>query len=236
MGDLARGFPAHLTIYRSIDRVLGMSLTDVRRVAVARFAQRGFAAVGIRELGREVGLNSATLYHYAPSKEELLAGVMRDCLGELLAAAERELRTSADPVVQLGRLVQVHVAMSATNPLTCRVTDQEVRALTGTNRDDVLALRDRYEKMWQRVLARGVRSGAFLVPDLRLARLALLDMCNGIANWYDPAGRRSQAVLQRHFTDLACRAVGAAIPDLLEPVTVRTLDSEPLRDVRRASA
>ena len=54
-----------------------MSVVDVERVAVARFAARGFAAVGIRELGREVGLNSATLYHYAASKEGLLVGIMR---------------------------------------------------------------------------------------------------------------------------------------------------------------
>ena len=45
---------------------------DVQRAAVALFAEKGFAATGIRELGNAAGLNSATLYHHVGGKQELL--------------------------------------------------------------------------------------------------------------------------------------------------------------------
>ena len=64
---------------------------------------------GIRELGAEAGINSATLYHYVGSKESLLASIIRSCLDELTQSGERAMRRSADPVVQLAGLVSSHV-------------------------------------------------------------------------------------------------------------------------------
>ena len=57
-------------------------MCSVRRSTCSRV--EGFEATGIRELGAAVGLNSATLYHYAGGKQELLAEIMRRCLTELL--------------------------------------------------------------------------------------------------------------------------------------------------------
>lgn len=54
-----------------------MDLGRVQRAAVTLFATKGFAATGIRELGAEAGINSATLYHYVGSKESLLASIIR---------------------------------------------------------------------------------------------------------------------------------------------------------------
>jgi AcrR family transcriptional regulator len=207
---------------------MSLSLADVERAAVARFAARGYAAVGIRELGRALGLNSASLYHYAPSKEQLLVGVMRACLTELLAGGTAAVSGGSDPGDQLSRLTSAHVGMSATNPLTCRVTDQEVRSLTGSNLTEIVDLRDRYERQWDTVLARGARAGRFHLSDRRVARLALLDMCNGIANWYAPTGRTSVAGLQSRYVGLACRIVGMPTPDVVAPIPVQRLDCEPI--------
>ena len=154
--------------------------------------------------------------------------MVRLCLTELLAAAERAVASDSDPSVQLATLTCAHVAMSATNPLTCRVTDQEVRLLTGSNLADVVALRDRYERLWDKVLARGARQGVFDLADRKLTRLALLDMCNGIANWYVPTGRATVSALQARYVQLVCRAVGMAATQVVESIAVTRLDCEPL--------
>ena len=40
-----------------------MGIAEIQQVAVSLFAEKGYAATGIRELGRAAGINSATLYH-----------------------------------------------------------------------------------------------------------------------------------------------------------------------------
>lgn len=185
------------------------NLQSVQRAAVELFAERGYTATGIRDISKRVGLTSAALYHYTGGKELLLAGVMRDSLVEMLARGREALAFSDDPAVQLARLVMMHVGVQAFNPCSARVTDSEVRSLTTVNRDTVVGLRNEYESLWQRVLDSGVRSGQFHVQDTRIARLALVEMCNGVVNWYKPDGRMSVAGIQAHFVDMACGLVGS---------------------------
>lgn len=206
------------------------NLAEIRRAAVSLFAERGFAATGIRDVGRAAGLNSATLYHYASGKEELLAGIMRAGLEELLRTGREAVAYRQDPAVQLARLVAAHVANEAVNPLTSRLTDTEVRALTGGNRAEIIALRDGYEALVAGVLERGVAAEEFQITDLRVARLALVEMCNGVALWYRPDGRLSVAELQDRFVELACRLAGSRLVRREEygpGITPLRLDSEP---------
>lgn len=186
-------------------------LEQVRRAAVELFAERGFAATGIRDIGRAVGLNSATLYHYVGSKEDLLIGMLRESQEDLLRAGRDAFGGSADPAIQLARLVRAHVATEAVNPLISRVSDHEVHSLTGRNRELIVSLRDDYESLFQRALARGAQTGQFLITDVPVARYALLEMCNGVADWYHPDGRLSVAELQDLYSELACRMVGGRL-------------------------
>lgn len=203
----------------------------MQRAAVALFAQKGFAATGIRELGSAAGINSATLYHHiGGGKEALLAAIMRTCLDELLRGGRSAVAVSSDPTLQLIALIASHVGISALNPLTARVTDQEMRSLSAQNFEVLVGLRDDYESMFSAVLERGVRTGAFHLTDVRLARLALLEMCNGVAHWYRPDGRLSVEEVQRRFVEFGIRMIGADLAkvtdlgDLAEPIK---LDIEP---------
>jgi AcrR family transcriptional regulator len=57
----------------------------ILRAATRAFAQKGFASVGIREIAREAGLNSATLYHYFENKEGIYAAVLERTFDQLVA-------------------------------------------------------------------------------------------------------------------------------------------------------
>ncbi len=175
--------------------------------AVKLFARRGFAATGIRDIGREVGLTSAALYHYVTSKEELLADVMSECMNEFLRGGRAARASSDEPVIQLSRLVRFHVAAECVNPLTSQVTDREVRSLTGDNRTRVIALRDEFESVYRAVLTDGAEASGFNLIDQRLPSFAMVEMCNGVANWYRPGGRLSVEELQGHYATLAHRMV-----------------------------
>lgn len=188
---------------------------QILQAAVRLFAQKGFAATGIRELSTAVGLNSATLYHYTGTggKEEILSTVMRSCLDELLSGGRASIAQSADPSIQLIHLVSSHVGLAALNPLTAKVTDQEIRALSPDNLASLVSLRDDYESLFSMVLERGVRTGSFSFEETGITRLALLEMCNGVAHWFHPDDRFSVQQVQQKFVIFACRLVGCMPPN-----------------------
>ena len=203
-----------------------MQLGQIHKAAVSCFARQGFAATGIRELGAAVGLNSATLYHYVGGKQELLLGVIRNCLDAMIDGAQDAIE-GADPAQRLAALVAFHVGFTATNPQTARVAEYEMRSLSGEHRAAMRALRDEYEQLFTDALADGERAGLFHAPDAGMARLAIMEMGTGVAHWYRPGGRLPLAQVQLNFIQMALRILAAdpAVPEEL-PVPAR-LDSEP---------
>ncbi|HAY44612.1 MAG TPA: TetR/AcrR family transcriptional regulator [Micrococcaceae bacterium] len=188
-----------------------MDIDQVQRAAVARFAQQGFAATGIRELGTAAGINSATLYHYVGSKHDLLVRIISDCLKAMINGGRDALSTAQTPTHQLAQLIAFHVAFTATNPQTARVAEYEMRSLTPVAREEMQQLRDEYEALFTEVLNEGDKSGEFNTPDLTMARLAVMEMGTGVAHWYRPHGRLSLDQVQQNFVAMAYRIL--ALPE-----------------------
>ncbi|MCK2221358.1 TetR/AcrR family transcriptional regulator [Actinomadura sp. ATCC 31491] len=193
----------------------------IRTAAVLLFAQRGYAATGIRDLARAVGMTNAGVYHHVASKEALLADLMRVAQRGLIDATERMLHGVESPADRLALLISSLTATHALSPMTTRVMDGELRSLTPGSpaRDEIIALRDAYEDHWRSAIADGVAAGAFHIADQRLTRLALMSMCTGTSEWYRPDGDSSLEQVCAEFTAIGLAAVRSsvqvvAVPDL----------------------
>jgi len=183
--------------------------TNIRDAVVRLFAAKGFAGTGIRDLARDVGITTSTLYHYVGTKYDLLRDIMLRGLGSLLERGEAAVADSDDPAVQLASLVRMHATVHALSPLTCAVVDGEMRSLPPEVRKAVVELRDRYEAVWQSVLEAGRQTGTFTVGDPHLTRLHLLDLCTGVMRWYRPDGERSLDSIVDHMADVSLLVVEA---------------------------
>jgi len=190
--------------------------------AVKLFALKGYAATGIREIGDEAGLSLSAMYYYVTNKEELLLKIMRDTQERLVAAGSVVAETLPEPAAGLAGLVKLHVFTHAQTPLEARVVDTEVRALGEEGRREMVALRDKYEALWNDVLSRGAQAHSFTINNRSTARLALLEMCNGVAEWYHPEGSLGIDQLAHEFADLALALVRASRDG--SPLTVSDLD------------
>ena len=192
--------------------IAASSAERVRLAATTLFAQRGFHGTGIRDLAREAGLSSASLYHHMDTKETLLAEIMDTALRRLATAARLATGHVADPAERFGRLIALHVLTHAVRPEETRVVDNEVSALSPQARERVVRLRDDYEGLFAAAISDGVSAGTFRAGEPALARLAVLEMCNGVARWYSPQGSMDVAVLAGHFARIGLRVVEAAEP------------------------
>ena len=89
-----------------------------------------------------------------------------------------------------------------------------MRGLTGDNRIELQTLRDEYEQLFGQILERGQRVGAFDIEDLALSRLAILEMCTGVAHWYRPGGRLELEDVQRFFVSTTCKLLSVPSDEL----------------------
>jgi AcrR family transcriptional regulator len=194
----------------------------IQAAALALFAERGFHGTGIRDLAERAGLSSATLYHYMGTKEDLLVRIMRQSLERLLAAG-RQL--DGPPPARVVGLVHIHVLTHATWQLETQVVDGEMRALSPPRHREIVDLRDAYETLWQQAIDDGCADGVFGVVNSRVARLALLEMCSGVARWYQPQGSIPLEELALRYGEMALGLLGAQpLPEASAVASVRRAD------------
>jgi AcrR family transcriptional regulator len=177
------------------------------RSALKLFARKGYGAVGIREIALDAGVSTAALYHYMRTKEDLLVALMTDRLQRITAAVRAALENLPEPERQLVAAVRVHIISHGRFPEG--VVDEEVRSLSPEARPRIVALRDDYEQLWDRVLEAGVEAGTFDLEQPRFARLALLEMCNGVVHWYRPRGEGDLQRIADAYADMALGLVRA---------------------------
>ncbi|MDJ0337284.1 TetR/AcrR family transcriptional regulator [Cryobacterium sp. PH31-O1] len=171
--------------------------------AVRLFADRGFHGTGIRDLAASAQLSTASLYHYMGTKERLLFQIMHDALQRLVLAASIIEAQSEDVRVRLDRLVRMHVVTHALSRDASNVVDNQVGALDPVDRLVIVEQRDAYERFWAHAIRDGVDAGFFHVPDQSSARMAILEMCSGVARWYSAGGKYSVDEIADIHVDLA---------------------------------
>jgi len=211
------------------DSADGSTKRRIEQAALQLFAAKGFEATGIRDIADRAGLSTAALYHYMGSKDELLVAFMVESMTELTRAALAALDGADDPAAQLAALVRTHVGFHTLDAQRSLVADDELRAVSDSAFTKVMQLRDGYERLWAETLEEGKRSGEFSFADTRVTRLALLEMCNGVARWYSDRGPKHPAEIADCFADLALAMVSAQRDGLA--LRLAGLRCRPTRDI-----
>lgn len=181
----------------------------IRDAASRLFARYGYAAVSMRQIARDVGVQAGTLYNYTPDKQSLLFDLMRDHLQELLNARKaRDL--PKEPTARLEDFTRFHIRFHLDRPDAVFIAYMELRNLTSENFDVIEGLRGDYEKSLEKILRDGVEQGQFTVSDTRIAAMAVIAMLTGVNTWYRSSGRLKVEEVETIYWDMVRKAVAAS--------------------------
>ena len=180
----------------------------IREAALGLFARHGYAAVSMRQIAKEVGVQAGALYNYTPDKQSLLFRLMRDHMQDLLAAY-KVLEDGGDPQDALRRFVGFHIRFHLQRPDEVFIAYMELRNLTPDNFAEIEDLRRAYENSLEGILNNGQKVGLFAISDTKIATLAVIAMLNGVMTWYRAGGRLSLDEVEQIYWDMVRRAVTA---------------------------
>ena len=168
--------------------------SEVVLTAGRLFRQHGYERTTVRELARAVGLQSGSLFHHFRSKEEILVAVMNNGIQEVLDGGHEALAHYRAPADRLAALFRVHMwsMLHGAGGDAMNALVYEWRSLSAPSQASVKALSDRYEAMWQQVVAAAVDAG-LLRGDARVIKRCVLGAMNLTVQWYKPGGRLAPA-------------------------------------------
>ncbi|MDX1461232.1 MAG: TetR/AcrR family transcriptional regulator, partial [Xanthomonadales bacterium] len=181
----------------------------------------GFAATGVATILREAGVNSGSLYHFFPSKEALLEGVLEWYLERLYPEILQPMeQREPDPVSRIFVLLDWYRGFLARNDcrLGCPVGNLALEV--SDTHPQLKVLIDRNFENWSGVIHRWLEeAGDALPPDADRAGLArlVLTVMEGAVMQARAAGRlepydQSVSQLKRYFEVLSDQARQQAAP------------------------
>jgi AcrR family transcriptional regulator len=169
----------------------------IRRDAIVEkaarlYAERGFLGASISDLAAVCRMSKSLIYHYYPSKEDILFDVMHSHVSALLDAAEAIVTRDLEPADTLRTLTVEFMKHYVGAAARQKVLLNELNHLPTQRRAIIVGIQHRLIEMVRDVLAE-------MRPELRRSALALpaamlyFGMINWTHTWMDPAGTAKPA-------------------------------------------
>jgi AcrR family transcriptional regulator len=184
-------------------------MAELLDIAARLFNEQGYHATSLAEIGEELGMNKASLYHYVKSKNDLLARVIYRASQRLRQLAEGIGDDTDDALAALLRLVETHCNTLLDHPNEFGTVIIQRRYMSADILPDIADRERAYFDAAKDLIDRGIESGVFRKSDPSVTAQILLDAMNGILRWYRPAGRLTRDKSIAEVVAFARQALGA---------------------------
>ena len=164
---------------------------ELLRVSAKLFREKGFDGTSIRDISTAAGMHSGSPFYHFKTKQDILVAVMEQGLAEGLRKTEEVMALPLSPEQKLAKLIraQLGTILEEGNDFI-PVLLYDWRSLTPANRRRIVAVKDRYDALWQRLIDNLQRAG-YMPGDAQLVRLLILGAVNWAGTWYRLGGRLS---------------------------------------------
>jgi AcrR family transcriptional regulator len=179
-----------------------MNRSEIIQTAAQIFREKGYHAASMQDIADAVGLQKASLYHHVTGKQEILAAILDAALDRLIAELQAVITSDLAPEAKLRAAMEAYVERLTSDADLAAVLLLEHRSLEPPLRDAHIERRDRFDRMWRKIVHEGVEAGVFRPVDETVVAFALLGVQNWLITWYRANGRFRPRILADQFADL----------------------------------
>ena len=191
---------------RTLGSYAKLTKPKISEIALHLFAERGYAAVSMRQIASKVGLQVGALYNYFPDKQTILSELLINHMENLLQTWHRQkLPEESDKLLEF--FVDFHIDYHLNRPEEVFIAYMELRNLNPDNFKKIEKLRNKYELILSKILSDGVNKNLFTCEETKIASLAIIGMLKEVNTWYKKDGRISVPEIKKIYQQIVLKAV-----------------------------
>ena len=169
------------------------------------FREKGYDNTTVRDIAAATGIQAGSWFYHFKTKQDILAAIMEQGMARSLEQTDAIAALDLAPRAMLHRLVEVHLhTLLAPDHHFIAVLLYEWRSLDEVSRARIVALKDRYEAVWDKVIAALHQSGDWSMPS-QFDRLLIFGALNWTVQWYKPGSGADVAELARQAVQFMLR-------------------------------
>lgn len=175
---------------------------SILKRAAAVFARVGYASSTINDLVEAAELSRGALYHYFPSKEAILCGILDDHLRRFLEMVDNAVNSDRPAIEQLRDVTAAIVDFNSRSPDEQIIILNDINQLSDENRKRIKSLERHIVDRLSDLLIRVDVHGKITPANKRVYTMMYLGIINYTFAWYDPQGKVGPAEYAGLATDL----------------------------------
>ncbi len=175
---------------------------NIRLTAQKLFRERGYAAVGMRELAKEVGIEAPSIYNHYKSKDDLLREICFDMAAQFFTAFDNALVADEKLPKQLKAAIKAHTEVIFNNLEASEVFFNEWMFLEQPHLGQFKKMRFDYEMKFRDIIDQGITKGEFKKMNSKLIAFTIFSALNATYELYTSSENLSQEQIAEDISDL----------------------------------
>jgi len=175
---------------------------EILAVAARLFAERGYRAVTIDDIGASLDYTKSVVYYYFTSKNEILWQIFQRIYDTYYAGVSEIRARGLPPAEALALIIRKHELNVMEQRDWTAIYFREESELTDQQRKEIAKKKRGYDSMIEQVYEAGMNAGIFRRMPAHIAVSGLLGMCNWLYVWYKEQGAFSAEQIAGYCADL----------------------------------
>ena len=158
--------------------------TEILEKAAYLFHKKGYAATSIRDIAREMGMESASLYNHIKSKQEILQAHLLPLANQYVKGINEIESSPLTSIQKLERIIADQVRITIENTDGVSLVQTEWVHSDGGTLQEFVGLRNDYEKTFKAILTQAIEDGFLKKVDVEIATFSILSTLRSLFSWY----------------------------------------------------
>jgi AcrR family transcriptional regulator len=180
---------------------------NIRLTAQKLFRERGYAAVGMRELAKEVGIEAPSIYNHYKSKDDLLREICFDIAAQFFKAFEAVDVNEKSATKKMRSAIKGHISVIANNLEASSVFFHEWMFLEEPNLAQFKKQRHEYELKFRDIIDKGMKKGDFKTMNIKLVTFTIFSALNATYDLYRTNEKLTQDQIAEDIANLLLKGL-----------------------------
>ena len=180
-----------------------LEMDQALRGALSAFLEYGYHGAPMRTIAERAGISVAGLYHYYPSKHDMLVALLDLTMTDLLERSTAARNEGGSPVERFCLLVECLALYHTHRRELGFVGASEMRSLSADARRRVAASRRDMQHMVDEEVEQAVRHGDFRTPRPKEAARAVVTLCTALPQWFRVPGPSTAEQVAAQYVEFA---------------------------------
>lgn len=179
--------------------------------ALTLFSVKGYAATSTRDICADVGVAHSAIYHYFPSKDDILRELEEREMGPMQEGADRILASISlsEPLLRLETLLRYTIDVAIERRRSWLLFQDMLRFLSESDRKTFIEHRKLYEQTVITTIQDAIDAGILPPQNVKLAVNYFFGIVDGIARWFKADGLFDASEIAGHTTQFFIGALKA---------------------------